>query len=125
MRRVLIAIAVVVGIFAIFVATTFRPRHVKRKTDVSIIEKDIRDHLPIGSSRANVEAYLNQRKIAHSYVSELQNMPKYEHSHTEMAIIRDVWEEGLLRSDIQILFKFDDSDSKLIKYTAREIITGP
>jgi hypothetical protein len=125
MRRVLITIAVVVGIPAIFVAATFRGRQVKRKTDVATIEKDIHDHVPIGSPRAGVEACLDQRKIGHSYVGILRGLPHYEYSHTEMAMIRDVWAKGIFRSDIQILFKFDDSDSKLVKYTVQEIVTGP
>jgi hypothetical protein len=134
MRRVLIAIAVVAGvlgvisgirILALFVAATFSGHHVKRKTDVATVQKDIHDHLPIGGSRAAVEAYLDQRKIGHSYVGELKGLPNYVHSHTEMAMIRDVSEEGIIRCDIQILFKFDDSDSKLVNYRAQEICTGP
>ena len=107
----MITIAVVVGILAIFVAATFRGRHVKRKTDVATIEKDIHDHVPMGSPRAGVEACLDQRKIGHSYVGILRGLPNYEYSHTEMAMIRDLWAKGIFRSDIQILFKFDDSDS--------------
>jgi hypothetical protein len=79
----------------------------------------------MGSSRADVEAYLDQRKIGGSYIRELKELPNYEHSHTEAAMIRDVSEGGIIRSDIQILFKFDDSDSKLVNYTVREILTGP
>ncbi len=131
---VLIAIAVVTAIpgvisgvrtLAFFVAVTFSGHHVKRKTDVATVEKDIHDHVPIGSSRAEVEAYLDQRKIAHSYIRERKELPNYAHTHTETAMIRDVSEAGIIRCDIQILFKFDDSDSKVVNYRVKEICTGP
>ena len=131
---VLIAIAVVAAIpsvisgirtLAFFVAVTFSGHHVKRKTDVATVQKDIHDHAPIGSSRASVEAYLDQRKIGHSYIEELKELPNYAYAHTETAMIRDVWEEGIIRSDIQVLFKFDVSGPKLVNYTVREINTGP
>jgi len=72
MRRVLITILVLVGILGVLAAVTFRGRHVKRKTDVAAVEKDIHDHVLIGSSRADVAAYLDQRKIVHSYIGELK-----------------------------------------------------
>ena len=125
MRRVLITIAVLVGILGVLAAVTLRGRHVRRKTDVANVEKDIHDHVLIGGSRADVEAYLDQRKIAHSYIGELKDLPDYKYAHTETALIRDVWEQGIFRSDIQMLFKFDDTDSKLVRYSVQEIVTGP
>lgn len=118
-----IIIVVVVSLLAVLMAIALRGRRVRTKINVVTLEKDIREHLPIGSTRAEVSAYLDQRKIEHSHVGEVASVP--ENKHKEMAIIRDVSEKGLVRSDIQILFKFDDADSKLVSYSVREIFTGP
>jgi hypothetical protein len=125
MRRALITVAVVVVTMASLSAVACRGSHVKTKTDVAAVEKDIREHLPIGSSRAEVATFLDQRKILHSYIGELKDLPNYENAHTETAIIPDVAEKGIFKSDIQILFKFDDTDTKLVRYSVREIVKGP
>src|SRR5208337_5580393 len=73
---------------------------VKNKTDVSTVENDIRAHLPIGSSKADVAAYLDERKIPHSGVQKPEVSPDGKvvipNSHTERAIIRDVRREGFI-----------------------------
>lgn len=121
--RIAIAIVTAIIIATILVARRSKEAHMKPGIDVVSVEKDIRDHLPIGSSRSDVSAFLDQRKIPHSYVGELKEIP--ENGHTEQAIIRDVLRNGMLKSDIQILFKFDNTDSKLVSYSVREIVTGP
>lgn len=98
---------------------------------VQSVEKDIQDHLPIGSSKADVFAYLDQRKFPHSWLQKGGQISPdgqsviFPNRHTEAALIRDVRMDGMVRTDIQIFFKFDDSDSKLINYSVREIYTGP
>jgi hypothetical protein len=99
-----------------------RTRRVIVTTDVASVEADIRGHLPLGSSRAEVESYLEQRRIPHSYIDEPRGAPQL--SHTETAMIREASRTWLIRGDIQILFKFDDHD-KLIKHSVTEIFTGP
>jgi len=42
-----------------------------------------------------------------------------------MSMIRGVAKNWLVRTDIQIVFKFDDTDTKLVSYSVREILTGP
>jgi hypothetical protein len=121
--RIVVAILVAILIAAIVVACRSKEAHMKPQTDVASVERDIRDHLPIRSSRSEVSAFLDQRKIPHSYVGELKEIP--ENGHTEQAIIRDVSRKGILKSDIQILFKFDVTDSRLLSYSVREIVTGP
>jgi hypothetical protein len=79
-------------------------------------EKDLREHLPVGSSRSDVAAYLDQRGIQHSHIASNQ---------TEIAMIRDVTKGGLVRTDIQIVFKFDGTDTKLVSYSVHEVFTGP
>ncbi len=108
---------------ALLAASCSREHGPKAKTAIASVDRDIREHLPTGSSRSDVETFLDQRHIEHSYVGELKEIP--ENGHTEQAIIRDVSANGILKSDIQILFKFDSTDSKLVNYTVREIFTGP
>jgi hypothetical protein len=84
-------------------------------TDVTRVEADIRERLPMGSSRADVASYLDQRGIPHSYVAE---------SKTEMAMVREASRSWLVRGDIQILFKFDDH-GKLISHSVKDVFTGP
>jgi hypothetical protein len=97
---------------------------VERKQEISVdqTKKDIRDHLPVGSSRQEVSTFLDERKITHSHVGEIKGSP--ESSRTEMALIRDVSTVVLIRKDIQIVFRFDETDSKLVSYSVQEVLTG-
>jgi len=88
----------------------------KPDQDVASTEKDLREHLPVGSPRSDVVAYLDRRGIEHSHIAANQ---------TEMSMIRGVAKNWLVRTDIQIVFKFDDTDTKLVSYSVREILTGP
>jgi hypothetical protein len=92
------------------------------KTTATQVEQDIRAHLAIGSPRDEVVAYLDKRGIGHTYVDEAVEAPEYK--RTEMAMIRNASYNWPVRTDIQILFRFDDS-SKLIRYSVKEINTGP
>jgi len=123
MRRkslwIVLALALIV---ALVVGVIHRARRVRVTTDVAKLEADLREHLPAGSSRAEVASFLDQRGIPHSYVDESKGAPEY--SRTEMAMIRGATQSWLIRGDIQILFKFDDS-GRLIRYTVQQIFTGP
>jgi len=112
-------------------ATVLGCQNVKNKVDVSVVENDIRAHLPIGSSKADVIAFLDQRKIAHGPLQKAETSPDGKtvipNSHTEIAIIRDVRRDGFIFKttiSIQIEFRFDDTDSKLLEYTVHEIYKG-
>jgi len=99
----------------------------KKRSDVPspqllAVRKDIRDHLPIGSTRAAVAAYLDDRKIPHSHAGEVKEIPN--DGHQEQALIRGTT-KGIISSDIQIEFKFDETDSKLVSYRVSEVFTGP
>ena len=125
MRRILTIVIVAVGVLALLAVIAFRGRHAKTKLDVTAIERDIHEHLPIGRSRAEVAAYLDERKIQHSYTGELKDVPGYRYNHSEVAIIHDISQSGILKSDVQIIFKFDEADAKMISYSVKEIVTGP
>ena len=114
-----LALALLVGLAAEMI---YRTRRVQVTTDIAKVEVDVREHLHMGSSRAEVVLFLDQRGIPHSYVDESKRAPEY--SRTEMAMIRGASQSWLIRGDIQILFKFDDYD-KLLKHSVREIFTGP
>ena len=116
---IVLALALIVGLAA---GVIQRTRRVQVTTDVAKLKADVREHLPAGSSRAEVASFLDQRGIPHSYVDESKGAPEY--SRTEMAMIRGATQSWLIRGDIQILFKFDDS-GRLIRYTVQQIFTGP
>lgn len=121
MRKLLWLVFVLMVTAGLLFGLIYRARRLKATVSVAKVEKDIRDHLPIGASRAEVAAYLDQRGIQHSYVEESQQ-PEYR--HTEMAMIRESSRTWIIRGDIQIFFRFDE-DGKLTSYSVKEIFTGP
>jgi hypothetical protein len=122
MRRVLwLALALMV-LAGLVVGMIYRTRRAEATVDVAKVEKDVRAHLPVGTSRGEVASYLDQRGIQHSYIEESKLASEY--NRTEMAMIRGVSRTWLVRGDIQILFRFDDH-GRLINYSTREIFTGP
>src|SRR6266436_1881248 len=107
-------------------------RTAKNKIDVPSVENDIRAHLPIGSSKASAIAFFDERKIPHGWLRKAESSPDGKtvipNSHVETGIIGDVRIDGFIIKtfvSIQVDFKFDDSDSKLVSYSVREIYKGP
>jgi hypothetical protein len=122
MRKVFWTVLGLVVLIGLVAGMVYKARRAKTTVDVASVEKDIRDHLSVGTSRAEVESYLNQRGIQHSYVEESKGAPEY--NRTELAMIREASRTRLVRGDIQIIFKFDDQD-RLLRYSVKEILTGP
>lgn len=122
MRKYLWIAIVLILIVALAAGVIQRTRQVQVTTDAARVEADVREHLPAGSSRAEVASFLDQRGIQHSYVDDSKSAPEY--NHTEMAMIRGASRSWLIRGDIQILFKFDDQ-GRLIKHTVQPIFAGP
>jgi len=120
MRKLLWLAIAMVASAALVAGIIARTRGVKVTDDVAKVEKDLREHLNVGASRAAVESYLDQQRIQHSYVAQAIAGPEY----TEYALIRESSRTWLVRGDIQIVFKFDDQD-KLTQYSVKEIFTGP
>jgi hypothetical protein len=112
-------------------------RPVHPGTDVVAVKRDIRSHLPIGSSRARVFAYLDERKISHTWLEKGDQFPgnpsifgpdagpPIPDGPTEEGVIRDVQKGGFIRVDIVTDFKFDETKSKLVSFSVREELTGP
>ena len=116
-------LGLLIAVFGAVVGTlVYRTRRVKKIVDVTEVEKDIRQHLSTGASRSQVESYLDERRIRHSYVDYSAAGPEY--SRTESALIPESSLTWLGRGDIQILFKFDDHD-RLVHFSVKEIFTGP
>lgn len=114
-----LAFLVLAGLAGRLIYTKQRAR---ATTNAAAVEKDIREHLPLGTSRSEVEAYLDQKGLGHSYIDESTEFPDYR--HTEMAMVRETSRTWLVRGDLQILFKFD-SQERLIDFKFQEIFTGP
>ena len=104
-------------------------RSVKETNNISAVESDIQAHLPVGSSKADVLAYLDQRRITHEQVRTTQVLPNgtvlVHDTHTEGALIRAVRTEGMVETSIRIDFNFDNTDSKLVSHSVQEVYKGP
>jgi hypothetical protein len=88
---------------------------------VEDIRKQLQNGIPPGASRSTVEVYLDSQKIAHSYIDD----PRYSNERrVEYAWIRDSSHSWLVRGDISIRFRFDESDH-VVDYEVREMFTGP
>ena len=110
-------------------------------TDASSVESDVRAHLPIGSSKAQVDAYLDERKIRHSWLISGDQFPgnptidpdtglPIPAGPTEEAVIkienaRTNSYEIVIEEAIAIDFKFDATKSKMIDFSVQELLTGP
>ena len=68
-----------------------------------------------------MESYLDSQSIAHSYLDD----PKFpSERRVEFALIRGTSQSLLVRGDIQIRFRFDQS-GRLLDYSVQELFTGP
>jgi hypothetical protein len=103
----------------------------KRKYDKSFwtrttpaqVEDDIKQHVPVGSPRERVVAYLDGKKIVHEYYGAdlYKGTTNY---NCEVALVRHTASSWLVTTDIQVIFRFD-SASKLESYKVQEVHTGP
>jgi hypothetical protein len=122
MRKTLWLAIILIVLTGLAVGMIYKIRQPKATADIAQVERDIREHLPIGTSRTEVEAYLDQKRLPHWYTAESKQFPEYQ--HTETAMIGGTSRTWLVRGDTQILFKFNNQD-RLIDYKVREIFTGP
>ena len=113
----LAATMIVIGVSAGMLYRKTRPQ--VRVTTVEV-EKDIRSHLSTGSSRAEVVAFLDSRRIGHSYINE----DNLGYNNSEIALIRNAATRWPFRTDIQICFHFD-KQMKLASYSVQGVSTGP
>jgi len=93
-------------------------RRIAIPEDVAAIYRDIKNNLPVGLTREQVKAFLDERKIPHSAIGEMPASPELK--NTEVASIRA--KEG---SDIQIVFHFDHSGTKLSGIMLKALYARP
>ena len=84
---------------------------------VEVVRRQLEQSLPVGSSQATVESYLDSQSIQHSYLGDSE-FPR------ELALIRGTSQSLFVRGDIQIRFRFDHS-GRLLDYSVQELFTGP
>ena len=77
--------------------------------------------LPAGSSRSNVEKFLDERKIPHSFIAR-SNFP--EEANTIVAFIKSNDKGVVKKAGMQLKFRFD-ADQRLVSSECKEIFTGP
>lgn len=98
-----------------------RPSRANHRITVEDILKQLQANIPVGTSRSAVESYLDSRSMPHQYFDD----PKFPNERrVEFATVRDTSRSWLVRGDIQIRFRFDESD-KLLDYSAHETFTAP
>ena len=117
----LIAVITLVGVSLWILDRELKARSHVRVTK-SQIDNEIRGQLPLGTPRAVIETFLDKRAIAHHYFEDSANAA--EDSRTEYGMIRNASAIGLIRTDLQLRFKFD-SQSRLTGYSVQELYTGP
>lgn len=107
-------------------------------TSASSVESDIRAHLSVGSSRAEVLSYLDNRNISYSWLKSGKGLivgstladpdtglPMPD-APTIAAVVQHSETNGLVTmSGIEIDFKFDATRSKLVDFKVQELLTGP
>jgi hypothetical protein len=76
--------------------------------------------IPIGSSRATVEATIDR----HGTSLELARGPYDSVSHSIRALARNTSRSFLIRGDLKIVFVFDSS-GRLVHEQMKEVFTGP
>jgi hypothetical protein len=122
MKKLTVIGSLVVILTIVAGALIYSTRRVSVIVSVADVERGIREHLSIGASRSQVESYLDERRIRHSYTDH--SAAGTESTRIESALIPDSSRTWLVRGDIQIVFKFDEQD-KLTQYSVKEIFTGP
>lgn len=118
--------------FAVILVVVCGCEKEKAKIYPSTVEKDIRAHLAVGTSKADVLAFLDRRNIHHFWLTKPESLQDGRYvasdSHIEEAVIPNVRTEGWAWNSISVSvyidFKFDNADSNLISYSVYEIHKG-
>lgn len=82
----------------------------------------VKQSLPTGSSRKDVEKFLDQHSVEHAYIAT-SHFP--EEKNTIVAFVRSNGGSPVVRkAGEQLKFRFD-IDQRLISFECREMFTGP
>jgi hypothetical protein len=96
-------------------------RNIWTRITVAQVDSRITRDLPVGTSRAEVASYLHRNKINHSYYGEIAGTKYY---NSEIALIPRTASSGLVTTDVQIIFTFDQN-MKLVSHQVHEVYKGP
>ena len=88
------------------------------------IKKDVQSNIHAGMSRSEVESFLTQRGIEHSYYSGIGESGDPNTTRSEVGMVRGKPDDIGFRTDVQLIFRFDES-GKLKEYSVQKVITGP
>lgn len=81
----------------------------------------LNQNLPRGSSRTDVENFLDQHGIQHSYISKSSFVGE---TNSIVALVNNKDNHGFIRSGVQMKFKFD-AGQRLMASECKEVFTGP
>jgi hypothetical protein len=87
------------------------------------IKQDVQSNIRAGMTRPDVESFLTQRGIEHSYFSGIDETGNPNMTRSEVGIVRGKPNAIGFRSDVQLVFRFDESE-KLKEYSVKEVVTG-
>jgi hypothetical protein len=107
-------------------------------TSGASVERDIRAHLSVGSSRTEVLSYLDKRKIPYHWLKRGEGyvitssltdpdtgLPIPDTPTIAAIVPHSEADVFVTMSGIQIDFKFDATGSKLVDFKVQELLTGP
>jgi hypothetical protein len=88
------------------------------KATVEVVKQELEEHAPLGTQRAQVEAWLQKKQMGYSYSQKFESNSMFEqngivpgiYSGYIVAIIRDASRDLFVTWDIQIYLVFDAQD---------------
>lgn len=117
-------ILIVTSVSAILLAWKFwRDKNRWTRVSVAQVEFEVSRDIPVGTARAQVDSYLDKKKISHSYYGD-KPYKDTAYYNSEIALIPRTASSGLVTTHIQIIFKFDPS-MKLASHEVHEVYKGP
>jgi hypothetical protein len=102
------------------------------KTTVEGVKQELQEHAPVGTPRAQVEAWLKQKQIEYIYSQDFCSDSTLNkeciiinnYSGYIVAIIRNASRDLLVTCDICVYLVFDKQD-QITRYTVHHECTGP
>jgi hypothetical protein len=115
---------VLTGLFAVCMVALLPACQRSKKVELSLQQWNdlINRELPRGSTRLQVEKFLDRHAVKHSYIAK-SNFS--DEANSVVAFVKSKDEHGVVKkSGIQLRFKFD-ADQHLVSTESKEVFTGP
>jgi hypothetical protein len=123
-RFTMLLLLLILSVLAVFMAwRRWRDRSTWMRVTVAQVESEIGHNISVGSSRTQVDSYLDQKKIPHSFYGDA-NYKGTEYYNSEVALVPKTASSEFVTTDIQIIFRFDPN-MKLVSHEVHEVYTGP